>query len=113
MTNINKSNNSTPKTKNNKTNSSTNKTKNKKTNSSKQNKEKVPFTTKVKTKVDNLTIKQIFYISFLWLIGLALWFYFNKDKEKSKVSFKGTLFGILILFGIGMLWGVISCLIKM
>lgn len=68
---------------------------------------------KLKKKVDSFDNKQIYKVSLIWFLGIAMWFYFSNDKEKSKIAFKGSITGIIILFIIGLLWGIIKWLLKM
>ncbi len=87
----------------------------KKSNNTKVKKDKKnenSFTTKVKNKVDALTLKQIFYISFILIIGVPLWLYYSKDKTKSNNALNGSLFGVLIIFTLGFIVGVISWIMK-
>lgn len=73
------------------------------------NSKKKPKTVKkesmIKNKVDNLENKNIFKISLIPFLGIALYFYFEKDKEKSNKAIKGFLYGTLIVFVIGVITG--------
>lgn len=90
-------------------------TDNKKTTTNKVVKEKTTKkdgNSKIINKVESLTLKQIFNYSLVPFIGIALYFYFDKNKEKKEKSIKGFFFGMLIIFVIGVITGGILWLMK-